>query len=204
MIITHQKGRGKKIHLALDNEYQITTDIDFWAENFVKDGTDITENEWQELVNKINFKKALNKCYDLLSRRDHSEKELKTKLLRTVDSENADKAIERMKEYGYLDDEKYAKTLLKHLKDDKKMSESFIKQEMAKRGISRDIVVELLENEELDNVSAACDLIQSKYRLKLQKENGREKVFAALIREGFKYSDVKEAFNRIENDEYEY
>ncbi|MBQ7204098.1 MAG: regulatory protein RecX [Eubacterium sp.] len=204
MIITHQKGRGKKIHLALDNEYQITTDIDFWAENFVKDGTDITENEWQELVNKINFKKALNKCYDLLSRRDHSEKELKTKLLRTVDSENADKAIERMKEYGYLDDEKYAKTLLKHLKDDKKMSESFIKQEMAKRGISRDIVVELLENEELDNVSAACDLIQSKYRLKLQKENGREKVFAALIRKGFKYSDVKEAFNRIENDEYEY
>ena len=56
MIITHQQGRGKKIHLLIDGEYQITTDIDFWAENFIKDSTDISEDEWQKLVEKINYK----------------------------------------------------------------------------------------------------------------------------------------------------
>ena len=96
MIISHTKGRGKKIHLLIDNEYKITTDIDFWAEHYIKDGTEIDEDEWEELVESINYRKAVNKCYDLLSRRDHSVKELKTKLLRTVDENSAEKAINRM------------------------------------------------------------------------------------------------------------
>ena len=203
MIITHTKGRGKKIHLHLDDEYQITTDIDFWAENFIKDGTDIDEDEWQQLVVKINYKKAVNKCYDLLSRRDHSVKELRTKLLRTVDEVSADKAIDRMLELGYLDDEHYAKVLLAHLRDDKKMSKSFIKQEMYKRGISSDIINELLYAEEIDNVSSVCGLLLTKYSSKLAKDGGRDKVFAALMRKGFTYSDINEAFRRIENEEYQ-
>lgn len=203
MMITHTKGRGKKIHLHLDGEYQITTDIDFWAENFIKDGTDIDDDEWQDLCDKINFKKAVNKCYDLLSRRDHSVKELRTKLLRTVDEQSADRAIERMLEFGYLDDEKYAKTLLKHLRDDKKMSKSFIKQEMYKRGISSDIISDLLFAEKIDNVSSVCELILTKYNRKLQTEGGKDKVIAALMRKGFSFTDIREAFARIENGEYE-
>ena len=68
MIITHSKGRGKKIHLLIDGEYKITTDIDFWAENFYKDGDELSEEEWKDLTDKIYYKKAIDKCYDLLSR----------------------------------------------------------------------------------------------------------------------------------------
>lgn len=203
MIITHTKGRGSKIHLHLDGEYQITTDVDFWAENFIKDGTEIDEDEWQELVVKINYKKAVNKCYDLLSRRDHSVKELRTKLLRTVDELSAEKAIDRMIDLGYLNDEHYAEVLLKHLRDDKKMSSAFIKQEMYKRGISSEIINNLFEDNEIDNVTSVCELILTKYARKLNQEGGKDKVFAALQRKGFKYSDIKEAFNLIENDEYQ-
>lgn len=202
MIISHQKGRGKIIHLLLDDEYRITTDIDFWAENYIKDGTDIDEDEWQELVDKINYKKAVNKCYDLLSRRDHSVKELKTKLLRTVDENNAQRAIERMLELGYLDDEKYAEKLVDYLINSKNMSNSFIKQEMYKRGIPSDIISTVLDGVEIDNVQSAKELILTKYKNKLLAENGREKVTASLMRKGFSYSDVKSAFNEIENDEF--
>ncbi len=201
MIISHTKGRGKKIHLLLDNEYKITTDIDFWSENFIKDGTDIDEEEWQELCNKINYQKAINKCYDLLSRRDHSVKELKTKLLRTVDENNAQRAIERMLELGYLDDEKYAKALLNHLVNNKNMSASFIKQEMYKRGVPSEIVSDLLCSTEIDNVSSIKELILTKYRLKLKAEKGKEKVISALMRKGFTYNDIKMAFNEIEDEE---
>lgn len=201
MIITHSKGRGKKIHLLIDDEYQITTDIDFWAEHYIKDGTEIDEDEWQELVDSINYKNAIDKCYDLLSRRDHSVKELKTKLLRTVDERNADRAIDRMLELGYLDDEKFANTLLKHLVENKNMSKSFIKQEMFKRGISSDIVSNLLEENEIDSVSSIINLVLTKYKNKLNADNGYEKVVSALMRKGFSYYDIKEAFNRIENDE---
>lgn len=202
MIITHQQGRGKKIHILIDGDYQITTDVDFWAENFIKDSTDITDDEWQDLVDKINYKKAINKCYDLLSRRDHSVNELRSKLVRTADEKSADKAIEKMLELGYLDDEKYARQLLNHLVNTKKMSKSFIKQEMFKRKIDADIIAQCLEEIEIDNVSSIVDLILTKYQNKLSKDDGKEKVIAALMRKGFSYSDIKSAFYRIENDEY--
>ena len=200
MIISHNKGRGKKIHLLIDDEYKITTDVDFWADNFIKDGTEISEDEWQELVENINYRKAVNKSFDFLSRRDHSVKELRTKLLRTVDEASADKAIERMLELGYLDDEKYARALLNHLINNKNMSATFIKNEMYKRGVPSDIISEVLSETEIDNVSSIVELITVKYRNKLNAENGREKVIAALMRKGFSYSDIKSAFKELETD----
>ena len=202
MIISHNHGRGKKIHLLLDDEYIITTDEDFWAENYIKDGTDIDEDEWNKLVTKINLKKAVDKCYDLLSRRDHSDKELKTKLLRTGDENSADAAIEKMLDLGYLDDEKYAQTLVRYLLDNKNMSKNFVKQEMYKRGLSADIINNILENTEFDNSANCVELITTKYRNKLRAEGGKDKVTAALMRKGFSYYDIKHAFEMIEDEEY--
>lgn len=203
MKISHTKGRGKKIHLLLDDEYQITTDIDFWAEHYFKDGTEITQEEWESLTDSIYYKKAVDKCYDLLSRRDHSVKELKTKLLRTVDEKNADKAIEKMLELGYLNDEKYARNLVKYLAQTRNMSKNHIKQEMFKRGIPNEIIILVMEDYEFDNVSCVVDLILTKYRNKLNNEDGNKKVIASLMRKGFSYSDIKNAFYRIENEEYD-
>lgn len=202
MIISHQNGRGKKIHILIDDEYQITTDVDFWSQNYINDGTDIDEEQWQELVDAINYRKAVNKCYDLLSRRDHSVKELRQKLLRTVDPDNADKAIEKMLDLGYLDDEKYARTLFRHLYDNKKMSLNFIKREMYMKGIDSFIIEDVLCENEVDNVENIVELINSKYAGKLQGENGKQKVMASLARKGFSYSDIKSAFYRIENEDY--
>lgn len=202
MQISHKQGRGKKIHLFLDEEYQITTDINFWAENFFKDGQEITEQQWNELVEKINYKKAVDKCYDLLSRRDHSVKELRTKLLRTVDEKSADKAIDKMLDYGYLDDEKYAKKLVNYLINTKNMSKNHIKQEMFKKGISPELISYTLDEVKIDNVQSIINLILTKYKNKLDADDGNKKVIAALMRKGFSYSDINSAFYRIENEEY--
>lgn len=201
MKISHSKGRGKKIHLFIDDEYMLTTNIDFWASHFYKDGSEITEEQWQKLVDSVNYKKAIDKCYNLLSRRDHSVYELKTKLLRTVDEKNAELALDRMLELGYLDDEKYARRVVDYLLNKRNMSSSFIKQELYKRGIDADIISSAMQEAHIDNVPSVIELIQGKYNNKLSAENGREKVVAALMRKGFSYSDIKEAFYRIENDE---
>lgn len=202
MVISHTKGRGKKIHILIDDEYRITTDIDFWAENFYKDGEEISEEQYQQLTDAIYYKKALDKCYDLLSRRDHSIKELKTKLLRTVDEVNADKAIDKMIEYGYLNDEKYAENLVKYLSQSKNMSSYFIKQEMYKRGISSEIVADLFEEIQIDNVHSVEELILTKYKNKINSDDGIKKVISSLMRKGFSYYDIRKAFENIEDGDY--
>ena len=202
MIITHRRGRGNKIHLLLDNEYAITTDSNFWLDHYIADGTEIDDEQWQELVAGINYKKALNKCGDLLSRREHSIKELKTKLLRTVDEVSADKAINRYLEAGYLDDEHFCASLVDYLYTVKKYSTNHIKQEFYKRGVAGDIISAALEDYEFDNVDNIVSLVEAKYTSKLEQENGKQKVIQALQRKGFSYSDIKSAFYRLENDEY--
>lgn len=201
MILKAQRGRGNKIHLLLDDEYTITTDVEFWAINFISDGTDISDKEWQELVEKINYRKAFNKCADLLSRRDHSVKELRDKLLRSVDEASADRAIEKFAEMGYLNDEKFAKALAEHLYSVKNYSDSHVRQELYKRGISRDIIDEIIDGAETDSVQSVITVITKKYLNKLSIEGGREKVIAAMMRKGFTYSDIKSALEKIENGE---
>lgn len=198
MILTHQKGRGTKVHLFLDGEYAATTDENCWLDNYISNGTDIDDEQWQALLVKINYKKALNKCADYLSRRDYSVKELKTKLLKSVDEVSAQKAVDRYIEAGYLNDEKYCQMLIEYLLKVKRFSLSNIKQECFKRGIDREIVEDKLSDFEIDNVSTVIELIKTKYASKLNQENGKEKVIAALQRKGFYYSDIKSAFFRIE------
>lgn len=202
MILTHRKGRGNKVHLLLDDEYVITTDINFWLDHYISDGTDISEEDWQELVEGINYKKALNKCADLLSRREHSVKELKQKLLRTVDEVSAQKAIDRYIEAGYLDDEHFCQSLVDYLFNSKHYSENHVRQECFKRGIDRTVVDNVISEYNVDNVSTIIDLICNKYQAKLEQENGKSKVIESLQRKGFSYSDIKSAFYRIENDEF--
>lgn len=198
MILTHQKGRGTKVHLFLDGEYAATTDENCWLDNYISNGTDIDDEQWQALLVKINYKKALNKCADYLSRRDYSVNELKTKLLKSVDEVSAQKAVDRYIEAGYLNDEKYCQMLIEYLLRVKRFSLSNIKQECFKRGIDREIVEDKLSDFEIDNVSTVIELIKTKYASKLNQENGKEKVIAALQRKGFYYSDIKSAFYRIE------
>lgn len=205
MIIKHQRGRGNKIHLLLDDEYTVTTDVNFWLDHYIADGTDIDEEQWEQLLEEINYKKALNKCGDFLSRRDHSVKELKTKLLRSVDEKSADRAINRYIEAGYLNDERYCERLLEYLFTVKKYSKYHVKQECFKRGLSGELVSEklqeYLDESEYSAEDAIIELINSKYASKLEKEDGKSKVTAALMRKGFSFSDISSAFYRIENDE---
>ena len=202
MIISSQKGRGTKIHLLIDGEYKITTDIEFWSINSVADGTDLSEEEWEELVSAVNYRKAFNKCADYLSRRSHSEKELLDKVIKGgVDRDSAVKAIERFKELGYINDRDFAFEYTEYLLNSKRYSLNRVKQELFYKGISKDIISEAIDGIETDQAQTVINIINKSYVRKLNEEGGREKVIAALMRRGFSYSDIKEAFNRLENDE---
>lgn len=200
MIIKYQKGRGKKIHLLVDEEYKITTDVDFWSEYGVPNGTEIDENEWQSLVSDINYRKAFNKAAGFLSRRSHSAFELKNKLLKTVDLQSAEKAVEKFTELGYLNDEDFAEELSEYLFKTKKYSRNRVKQELIRRGIDREIINRVLSEDDTDAAESIISIINKSYLRKLGEEGGKQKVVAALMRKGFSYSDIKTAFYRMENE----
>ncbi len=206
MKLSTQRGRGSKIHLLLDDVYTVTTDVAFWNDHYVPDDTEVTEETWDALLAAILQRKAEQKAIDLLSRREHSKKELIQKLARSFGRQSAEQAAATMEQMGYLDEERYTRFMLEHLLKDKKFSLSRAKRELALRGISDDLLELVLQETELaDPVEQITDLLASKYQRKLLDEKGRRQTVSALQRLGYSYSDIRSAFYRYQTeiDEYE-
>jgi len=91
------------------------------------------------------IKKAKKKAMDLLLLKDRTVKELQDRLLKAGFSPEAVKtAMEYVNAYGYLDDERYARTYLEYHKGQRSRRELAYKLEQ--KGVSREIVALVLED----------------------------------------------------------
>ena len=81
-----------------------------------------------------------------------------------------------------------------------------IKSELRAKGIAADIANEavdaLFEEEEPDNIQRIVDIIGKRYYNRMNDDVGRKKVFAALQRMGYSFSDIREAMSEFSDDEY--
>ena len=76
----------------------------------LKEGLPVTEEQLEEIRYEADYRKARERALYLLEYRDHSRKELIDKLLRSVNNPSiAEEIADKMEEYGFLDDERYAK-----------------------------------------------------------------------------------------------
>lgn len=205
MKLSIKEGKAKKIHIYIDEEYRATVDSDYWYSEKYRNYKEINEEELTELLNAVSFRRAYNKGLDFLSRRPYGTKELVKKLCeKGHEKEFAEKACDRLLELGLLNDEEYARILANDLLDRKNYSIKRIKQELAFRGINREIIentVDLLDN---DPVSRIIILIKKKYINKISDEKGRKRTVDALLRLGYSYSDIKSALNSVSDFEDEH
>lgn len=206
MKITAKSGRKDKIHIYIDGEYLLTVDEIFWFSCGLVSGDEINEEELTAFEEAAGSRRAFNSALNSLDYRDHSEKEIRAKLLRKHDADYVDEAVEKLIELDLVNDERYAENYARELFERKKFGKMRIKSELRAKGISADIanaaVEELFEEEEPDNVQRIVDIIGKRYYNRMNDEVGRKKVFFALQRMGYSFSDIREAMSEFSDDEY--
>lgn len=206
MKITAKSGRKDKIHIYIDGEYLLTVDEIFWFSCGLVSGDEINEDELTAFEEAAGSRRAFNSALNSLDYRDHSEKEIRAKLLRKHDADYVDEAVEKLIELDLINDERYAENYARELFERKKFGKMRIKSELRAKGISADIanaaVEELFEEEEPDNVQRIVDIIGKRYYNRMNDEVGRKKVFSALQRMGYSFSDIREAMSEFSDDEY--
>lgn len=206
MKITAKSGRKDKIHIYIDGEYLLTVDEIFWFSCGLVSGDEINEEELTAFEEAAGSRRAFNSALNSLDYRDHSEKEIRAKLLRKHDADYVDEAVEKLIELDLVNDERYAENYARELFERKKFGKMRIKSELRAKGISADIanatVEELFEEEETDNVQRIVDIIGKRYYNRMNDEVGRKKVFSALQRMGYSFSDIREAMSEFSDDEY--
>ena len=195
-----KKGRYA---LFCGEEFLFSVDENTYADFGIHKGMDLDDQDLAELRKNSEYRKALNKPFTYLGIRDHSGHELYTKLQKTYDDETAAQAVARVRELGYLDDGGFARRYAEELLG-KGKSLGEIRRRLADKRIARDIIDEVLDGIQTDERPLISELISGKYAGKLSSENGRQKVYAALLRRGFRSSDIIAALNGSEVDGIEY
>ncbi len=157
----------------------------------LKPGKIVEEDELKKVIIESEVKSAFEKSLDYLTRRMNSKKELSEKLTKKgYSAEVVQKAIEKLEDYHYVDDELFAKQFADSYP---KLSKKMLKEKLALKGISSDIVLEIISDRTDENEFELC-LLQAKKYLKtktISNYNDYQKMQVSLFRKGFDYDLVK-------------
>ncbi|MBE6799298.1 MAG: regulatory protein RecX [Ruminococcaceae bacterium] len=166
----------------------------------LRSGMVLDDEELVELIRESSIKRAKSRAMWYISRQDMPKEKLRRKLAEHFPDYAAKAATDRAVELGLIDDFEYAKRRLQLELSVKKISLKAAAAKLLADGVDRETVEAAVEESEYDPTDSILTLIERKYTKKLCEENGREKVFAALMRRGYSYSQIKAAFNSLEDD----
>lgn len=170
------------------------------AEKGLSKGDTLTNEEFCELVDQSFYRRAKSRAIWYLSRGDLAEKELYKKLIKVFPEEASARAVAKIKELGYIDDERYALRLAENLLKVKRVGVREALAVMTSKGIDRDVAKYALEDTECDTVAVIKELILKKYKNRLGDKKETQKVVAALARRGYGFSDIRSALAEFDTE----
>lgn len=197
MIITSKPGNGNKVHIYIDNEYTLTLYDDFWYRSGYSEGQEISDDELASLKEEAGFRSAYEKGLKYLSMRGYSEKELYNKLKMSFGDEASGRAIDKIKSFGYLNDEEYCREYTEYLFKVKKYDVKRISYELKNKGIDPDTIDNALKTLDNEPIQRIIDMLRSKYEKNLESEKDRKRLVNRFIRMGYSYRDIKDAFSEV-------
>ncbi|MEE3451990.1 MAG: RecX family transcriptional regulator [Dialister sp.] len=139
---------------------------------------------------------AYEAALHLLKYRGQSEKELRRKLKdRGYEESEIEKSIEKLKHYGYVDDESLAEDVFRALRNRKCYGDSYIQRKMKDQGLNAPSHVP--EEEERKN---AVNLLLGRIKIYPGLRDDYRKAASFLLRRGFSSSAIHEALSILYTD----
>lgn len=167
----------------------------------IEEGAYVSSEIYEKLFKEIVGKRAKKRALHLLEQMDRTEHQLREKLqLSEYPDRCVDDAIAYVKSFHYLDDERYAETFTRYKKD--KMSRQQIKQKLMMKGVSREVVINAIEEEyDVDeNVHIRSILEKKHFSAETADEGEFRRIYNYLLRRGFRSNDILKEMKYIETD----
>lgn len=202
MKITKITAQNKKnrYNIYVDDCFSLGIHEDILIKYNLHVGMEVDDEFIQDVLLAEEENKALNYALNRLSYRQRSEKELRMSMKRKdYDEDNIDNAIEFCKEYGYINDFKFAESFVKDKINLNKYGPERIKYDLMVKGVSRDIINEVLIIDREDQLEMARKLAakkKSSYKGDDQRSVYR-KMSAFLQRKGFSYDIISRVVREV-------
>lgn len=161
----------------------------------IEAGEELPDRVILQIQEEILKKRVKERALYLLKSMDRTEDEIRTKLKKGYyNTELIDYAVDFLKEYGYIDDQRYAENYIRTYTG--KKSRKNIQQTLYLKGISKETVEEAFEifQEEIEEEGEKEMIYKllKKRRYQFEGADGKEKnrEMGFLLRKGFEMEDV--------------
>jgi len=199
--IKRQNKRDDRFNIYIDGNYGFSlSELDI-LKSKIEIGKELKKEEILSLKGDDERAKIMNKAFDYLARRNYAQKELKSKLLRKFPKGDlVEKVIERIKELGYIDDEKFVREWIEYRLISKPRGRILIRRELLAKGVNVELVEKILDlvynrDRERKELARLLDLRRNRY---LKDKKGRNKLISYLLRRGFLWEDIKQSMESEE------
>jgi len=198
--ILHDNGSNEAVVYCNDEVFHITIH-DLETLN-LEIGNSITETELALLQEASERLACIKKAFDYLSYGDLSEKQLRDKLFRKFSKELSADVAALFVERGYVNDARLAERYAETFYEFKNMGLGKIRNELYRRGISKENIDNALEKYEFEDQSERIEaFVRKKYDIALLSDiKYRRKVYSGAVRAGFNGSDVGDFLRNFESE----
>lgn len=206
--ITAQKKKFR-YNVYVDDTFSLGIHEDILIKYGLKKDMEVSDEFIQDILMAEERNKTLNYCLNRLSYRARSEKELRISMERKGYTEdNIEYAIDYCKDHGYINDLEFAKSFVNDKTNLNKYGPERIKYDLMLKGVSRDIIDQVLVVDRDDQLEMARELASKK--ISSYKNDDKRDIYRKLSgflqRKGFTYdvisSVVREALEDFDEDEY--
>lgn len=198
------KKDDSTVIIYLDNGEKLFLSYEVLLKSGLRKGTEISPDRFNFLVLQNRKYFIRQKAVTFLARRHHSKKELELKLRKkNYEKELIDEVLNNMKVSGLIDDSSFAIQFAEEKLNRKKWGANKIKNELFKRGISNELVQDVMNKlaSQADQSEIAMLAAEKKYKMIVKREKDglkiKQKVLAHLISRGFTYEIASETIKKI-------
>ena len=196
-VITAIKPAAKnenRVNIFIDEKFAFSLDLAQVVDFKLKVGKILDEPEIKKLKKASNFGKLYQRTLEWALTRPRSIRETKDYLKKKqfekkeygITDEDIEKVLEMLLEKKYLDDQKFTEYYIENRFTKKGISKKRLKLELAKKGISPEIIESTLETSGRDEAEEIKKVIAKK-----RARYDDEKLLQYLVRQGFDYELVK-------------
>lgn len=206
--ISAQVKDPNRVNVSVEGKYRFSLDVFQVGELGLKIGRDYSEQELEQLEEESQYGKLYGRALEYCLVRPRSVREMRDYLWKKtrpskhraqktgtiverqgVSKEVADRALARLIEKKYLDDEKFARFWLDNRFMKKGASLRRLRLELAQKGVEKEIVERVIA----ENIRSDEEELQKIIAKKRYRYPDQQKFMQYLARQGFSFDDIKAA-----------
>ncbi len=197
--IRQQVKRNNRYSIYIDEKYSFSLSENGLLASGIHVGVALSKQQLDALKDASKKDKAYNQALNQIARRLRSEWEVRDYLRRKdYEPTMVDEIIERLQKARLLDDSVFARAWVENRRLLKSTSKRRLVAELRQKRVSDEIIEQTLAADETDEQTVLRNMIQKKRRQPRYQDE--QKLMAYLVRQGFQYSDIKNALAEISQE----